>query len=145
MNVDQSMSSPWPAFNSRLRQSISRNFSLADHTLPTGPEPAWQKMAQSPPLGVQGYKLAPPGVSPKPGQKEGGHTWRQQEKAVNNSNVAEIRAAFAAMFGLLHWADSPNLGNGKIIHSRPVWEGLWEYMNVVANDVVYIFIVTTVV
>jgi len=28
--------------------SISRDFSLADRTLPTGPEPAWQKMAQSP-------------------------------------------------------------------------------------------------
>jgi len=24
------------------------DFSLADHTLPTRPEPAWQKMAQSP-------------------------------------------------------------------------------------------------
>ena len=28
--------------------SIPRNFFLADHTLPTRPEPAWQKMAQSP-------------------------------------------------------------------------------------------------
>jgi len=27
---------------------ISRDFSLADHTLPTRPEPAWQKMVQSP-------------------------------------------------------------------------------------------------
>ena len=26
----------------------SRDFSLTDHTLPTRPEPAWQKMAQSP-------------------------------------------------------------------------------------------------
>jgi len=33
----------WPGFN-----SISRDFSLAGHTLPTRPEPAWQKMAQSP-------------------------------------------------------------------------------------------------
>jgi len=35
-------------FNSQPRRSISRDFSLADHTLPTRPEPAWQKMAQSP-------------------------------------------------------------------------------------------------
>jgi len=28
--------------------SISRDFSLADRTLPTRPEPVWQKMAQSP-------------------------------------------------------------------------------------------------
>ena len=27
---------------------ILRDFSLTDHTLPTHPEPAWQKMAQSP-------------------------------------------------------------------------------------------------
>jgi len=32
--------------------SISRDFSLADHTLPSCPEPAWQKMAQSPLSGV---------------------------------------------------------------------------------------------
>ena len=38
----------WPGFNSLLRRSISRNFSLADHTLSTCLEPAWQKMAQSP-------------------------------------------------------------------------------------------------
>jgi len=30
------------------RRSISRDFHLADRTLPTRPEPAWQKMAQSP-------------------------------------------------------------------------------------------------
>jgi len=35
-------------FNSQPRQSISRDFSLADRTLPTHPEPAWQKIAQSP-------------------------------------------------------------------------------------------------
>jgi len=29
------------------QRSISRAFSLADHTLPTRPEPAWQRMAQS--------------------------------------------------------------------------------------------------
>ena len=29
-------------------RSISRDFSLADRTLPTRPEPAWQKMTQSP-------------------------------------------------------------------------------------------------
>jgi len=28
-------------------QSISRDFSLADHILPTYPEPAWPNMAQS--------------------------------------------------------------------------------------------------
>jgi len=32
----------WP------RRSISREFSLADHTLPVRPEPAIQKVAQSP-------------------------------------------------------------------------------------------------
>jgi len=37
-----------PGFNSRQWRSISRDFSLADHTLPTRPEPAWQKIAQSP-------------------------------------------------------------------------------------------------
>ena len=30
---------------SRLRQNISRDFSLADRTLPSRPDPAWQKMA----------------------------------------------------------------------------------------------------
>jgi len=29
-----------------------KGFSLADHTLPTYPEPAWQKMAQSPLNGI---------------------------------------------------------------------------------------------
>jgi len=29
-----------------------KKFSLADHTLPTRPEPAWQKMAQSPVSGT---------------------------------------------------------------------------------------------
>jgi len=50
MNVSP-LSSPWPlrGFNSRTWQSFSSDFSLADHTLPTRPEPAWQKMAQSPP------------------------------------------------------------------------------------------------
>jgi len=38
----------WPGFNSHPRRSISRDFSLTYHTLPTRPEPAWQKMAQSP-------------------------------------------------------------------------------------------------
>jgi len=35
-------------WNSQPRRSISRDFSLADHTLPTRPEPTWQKTAQSP-------------------------------------------------------------------------------------------------
>ena len=38
---------PWPGFNSQLCRSILRVFPLADHTLPTRPEPAWQKIAQS--------------------------------------------------------------------------------------------------
>jgi len=42
------LSSLWPGFNSRPWRSISRDFFLADHTLPTRPEPAWHKMAQSP-------------------------------------------------------------------------------------------------
>jgi len=42
------LSSLWPRFSSQPRRSISRDFSLADHTLPTCPEPAWQKTAQSP-------------------------------------------------------------------------------------------------
>ena len=33
---------------SNSQPCISRDFSLVDHTLPTRPEPAWQKMAQSP-------------------------------------------------------------------------------------------------
>ena len=32
----------------RVRFPAMADFSLADHTLPTRPEPAWQKMAQSP-------------------------------------------------------------------------------------------------
>jgi len=39
---------PVAGFNSEPWQSILRDFSLAVHTLPTHPEPAWQKMAQSP-------------------------------------------------------------------------------------------------
>jgi len=40
--------SEWPGFNSRPCQSLSKDFSLADHTSPSRPEPAWQKMTQSP-------------------------------------------------------------------------------------------------
>jgi len=47
MNISHCLSSPWPGFHSRPWRSISRDFSLADHTLPTRPEPARQKMAQS--------------------------------------------------------------------------------------------------
>jgi len=43
---DNSLSFPWPGFNSKPWRSILRDFSLADRTLPTRPEPAWQKMAQ---------------------------------------------------------------------------------------------------
>jgi len=45
---NSSLSSRWPGFNPHQLRSISRDFSLADHTLPTRPEPAWQKIAQSP-------------------------------------------------------------------------------------------------
>jgi len=48
MNASNCLSSPWTGFNSRPWQSIGRDFSLADHTLITRPEPAWQKLAQSP-------------------------------------------------------------------------------------------------
>jgi len=41
MNESHYLPSLRPGFNSQLW--------LADHTLPTRPEPAWQKMAQSPP------------------------------------------------------------------------------------------------
>jgi len=37
-----------PGFNSQPWGSISKEFYLADHTLPTRPEPAWQKIPQSP-------------------------------------------------------------------------------------------------
>jgi len=46
--INLSLSSLSPGFNSRSWGSISRDFSLPDHTLPTRPEPAWQKMAQYP-------------------------------------------------------------------------------------------------
>ena len=39
---------PVAQVNSQPGQSISRDFSLADRTLPTHAEPAWLKMAQSP-------------------------------------------------------------------------------------------------
>ena len=42
------LSSLWPGFNFQLWQSIPRDFSLADHTLPNRFEPAWHKMAPSP-------------------------------------------------------------------------------------------------
>jgi len=48
MNLSHCLSSPRPGFNFWMWHSISRDFSLADHTLPTRPKPAWQKMAQSP-------------------------------------------------------------------------------------------------
>jgi len=35
-------------FNTQPWQSISMVFSMADHTLPTRPEPVWQKIDQSP-------------------------------------------------------------------------------------------------
>ena len=49
----------WPGFDSRSWQGILRDFALGDHTLPTHPEPAWQKMAQAPlngttqPVGIE--------------------------------------------------------------------------------------------
>jgi len=46
--IAHGLSSPWPGFNSQPWRSISRDFSLADRTLPIRPEPAWQKIAQSP-------------------------------------------------------------------------------------------------
>jgi len=48
MNESYCLSSPWPGFNFQPWRSISRNISLADHTQPTCPEPAWQEMAPSP-------------------------------------------------------------------------------------------------
>jgi len=42
-----------------------RDFSLADHTLPTHPEAAWQKMAQSPLNGIaQPVEIEEEGRSP---------------------------------------------------------------------------------
>jgi len=46
MNISHYLSSPWLGFNSQPWQNISKDYSLADHTLPTRPEPARQKMAQ---------------------------------------------------------------------------------------------------
>jgi len=43
-----SLFSPWPRFNARQWLSITWDFSLVDHSVSTRPEPAWQKMAQSP-------------------------------------------------------------------------------------------------
>jgi len=49
VNIFRCLSSPWPWFYSRRWRSIYfKGFSLADHTLPTHPEPAWLKMAQAP-------------------------------------------------------------------------------------------------
>jgi len=44
---NSSLSSLWPGFNSQPQRSILGDFSLADHTLPTRPGLAWQKLAQS--------------------------------------------------------------------------------------------------
>ena len=46
----------------QVRFPATADFSLADHALPTRPEPAWQKMAQSPlnettPCGQRGGRL----------------------------------------------------------------------------------------
>jgi len=46
--MNRRLFSPWPGFIFQPRRSILRDFCLADRTLPTRPEPAWQKMAQSP-------------------------------------------------------------------------------------------------
>ena len=43
MNLSHCLSSLWPGFNSQPWQIISRDFSLADHTLPIRPEPTWQE------------------------------------------------------------------------------------------------------
>jgi len=48
MNESHCLSSPWPGFNSRPWRSISRDFCLACHNLSTRPEPARQKIVQSP-------------------------------------------------------------------------------------------------
>ena len=49
------MSSLWPGFKSQPWQSIPRDFSLTDHTLPISLESAGQKMAQSPLNGTTGF------------------------------------------------------------------------------------------
>jgi len=58
----------WPGFNSwgpAWWRSISRDFSLTDHTLPTRLQPAWQKMAQSPLNGTtQPVEIEEEGWSP---------------------------------------------------------------------------------
>ena len=56
MNECRYLFCPWPGFNSHPWRSISRDFSLPDHTLPTRPEPAWPKMAQSPLIGTSFFQ-----------------------------------------------------------------------------------------
>jgi len=65
MHLTVRMSSLWPGFNLRPWRSISRDFTLADHTLPARPEPAWQKRAQSPLNGTtQPVEIEEEGQSP---------------------------------------------------------------------------------
>jgi len=47
ISLSARLSSQWPGFNFRPMRGISRYSSRADHTLPTRPEPGWQKMARS--------------------------------------------------------------------------------------------------
>ena len=42
------LSFPWPGFNFRPRQSVSRDSFLAGHTLPIHSDPALRKMARYP-------------------------------------------------------------------------------------------------
>ena len=48
MSVSHCLPSPRPRFNLLPWQSISREFSVVDHTVSNRPEPALQKMVQSP-------------------------------------------------------------------------------------------------
>jgi len=75
----------------KKRRSISRDFSLADHTLPTRPEPAWQKMAQSPLNDT---------TQPVDSEEEGRSSTMDRQWVIKKNKITTV---ITALLSLLYW------------------------------------------
>jgi len=97
-----SLSSPWPGFNSRPWWSISTDFSLADHTLPTRLEPVLQKMAQSP---LNGTTQPVENRGGRP-QSNHGQTMAEIKRTGFSCNLCVIKNVPLTLFSL-QWKNDP--------------------------------------
>jgi len=108
-------------FNSRKWRSISKDFSLADHTLPTRPEPAWLKMAQSRLNGTtQSVDIKDKGWSPTMDRQ-----WLKQKKSSTVCVCLCARAHFRVGASMCVYAhDAPVCARACFhvrVHAWRVW------------------------